>query len=108
MEHQEKCEQNVVSDHQDHPVHACESKVGLIHGEDDHVEAEHEYHEDGGKLGKIAHEVAEDDGPRPEDPVEGEKVQDLHATHEDREPGKLKSEVRGLPSMTSALEGGRG
>ena len=70
-------------------MRTSESKVGLIHGEDDHVEAEHEYHEDGGKLGEVAHEVAEDDGPRPEHPVEREKVQDLDAAHEDREPGEL-------------------
>ena len=77
-----------------HTIRTCESKVGLIHGKNDHVEAEHEYHEDGGKLGEVAHEVAEDDGPRPEHPVEREKVQDLDAAHEDRDPGELKRKAK--------------
>ena len=47
------------------PIGTCESEVGLIHGEDDHVEPEHEDQEDGGELGEVAHQVAEDDGPRP-------------------------------------------
>ena len=50
---------------QGYKTDTCEGEVGLIHGEDDHVESEHEDQEDGGELGEVAHQVAEDDGPRP-------------------------------------------
>lgn len=51
--------------------------VGLVHPDHHDGEAELEDEQDGQELAKVDHERGDDDGPRAEQVVEGQKVQDL-------------------------------
>ena len=51
--------------------------VRLVHGYDEHRESDLEEHEDGEKLAGVDDQAADDDGPRAEEVVKGEKVEDL-------------------------------
>ena len=57
--------------------HLVDRVVRLVHGHEEHGEAKLEEHEDGEELAEVNHEAADDDGPRAEQVVEGEKVQNL-------------------------------
>ncbi len=51
--------------------------VGLVHPDHHDGEAELEDQQDGQELAKVYHERGNDDGPRAEQVVEGQKVQNL-------------------------------
>lgn len=65
----------------------------MVHGDDLHGEAEHEYAEHDQEPGQVLHQVADDDGPRAEQVVERQEVEDLHAGHQERYGEHLVAQV---------------
>ena len=58
-------------------AHLCGRGVGLVHGHDEHGEAELEEHEDREELAEVDQKGADDDGPRTEEVMERQEVQNL-------------------------------
>ena len=61
-------------------THLCGRGVGLVHGHDEHGEAELEEHQDGQELAQVDHQGADNDGPRAEQVMERQEVQNLKKT----------------------------
>jgi len=58
-----------------------------------HREAKNEDAEDGEEARKVLHQVTNDDGPRAEQVVEAEEVEDLHRREQKRDRKKLVAQV---------------
>lgn len=58
-----------------------------------HREPKDEYGQDGEEPRKILHEVADDDGPRPEEMMEREEVENLDAGQEEAQGEQLVPEI---------------
>lgn len=58
-----------------------------------HRKAEHEDAEDGEEARKVLHQVTDDDGPRAEQVVEAEEVENLHRREQKRDRKKLVAQV---------------
>ena len=57
--------------------HLVDRVVRLVHGHEEHGEAELEQHQDSQELAQVDHQAADNDGPGTEQVVERQEVQDL-------------------------------
>lgn len=79
----------------------------MVHRNDQHGESEFKQHEHGQELASVDDETANDDGPGSKEVVEGQKVQDLHAAAQERQPTEQVPDVdQHRPVRAGRKEGG--